>query len=92
MYAGQVRDASIASLSGSSQQVLPLNGNRRFLQIENIGSANVGVNISGGTAAIGGVGTITLVPTGSATYDEYVPQNAVNVIGTAGQSILVLEG
>jgi len=99
------RDPSIASLSGSSQTAIGQNGNRQFLLIENTGNANIGVNFSGpatgGTqtatgigniAAIGGTGTITIVPGGSILLDHVVPQNPVNVIGTAGQPVTINEG
>jgi hypothetical protein len=89
---GMARDNSIASLTGSSQQALALNGGRQFLAIENTGNANVGVNITGGTAAIGGSGTITIAAGGSIILDRWVPQNAINVIGTAGQPLAVVEG
>lgn len=85
------RDNSITSLSGSSQQALALNGNRQFLMIENTGNANVGVNTAGGAAAIGGTGTVTLVPNGTLLLDHVVPQNQINVIGTAGQPLTVVE-
>lgn len=85
------RDNSIASLSGASQQAIALNGNRQFLLIENTGNANVGVNLTGGTAAIGGTGTITIVPNGSILLDHVVPQNQINVIGTAAQPLCVIE-
>jgi hypothetical protein len=90
---GLARDNSIASLSGASQQALALNGNRQFLAIENpVGNATVGVNVTGGAATLGGVGTLTLLPGGSLIFDRWVPQNAVFVIGTATQTLTVIEG
>lgn len=98
------RDASITSLSGSSQQALGPNGQRQLLIIENDGADNVGINLcgpnTGGTqtttgignlAAIAGTGTITIVAGGSLVLDHVVPQNAVNVIGTSGQPLTVIE-
>ncbi len=85
------RDNSITSLTGASQQALALNGARQFLLIENTGNANVGVNMSGGAAAIGGTGTLTLVPNGTLILDHVVPQNQINVIGAAGQPLTVIE-
>ena len=85
------RDLSIATLSGADQVAIPLNGNRQFLLIENTGSANVGVNLTGGTAAIAGSGTVTLVPNGTIFLDHVVPQNAIHVIGTAGQPLVLIE-
>ena len=93
---GMARDNSL-TLSGASQVALPLNGNRQFLLIENTGSAAIGVNYSGagaagGVAAIGGAGTETLAPSAKTTFDHWTPQNAVNVIGTAGQPVTIIEG
>lgn len=84
---GALTDASITSLSGSSQQLLASSGTRRFLMIQNIGANNVGVNLAGGTAAIGGTGTATLYPGGSLKFDGFVPTNAITVIGTSGQPL-----
>jgi hypothetical protein len=89
---GIARDNSITSLTGASQQALALNGNRQFLAIENTGNANVGVNLTGGVAAIGGTGTLTLAAGQAFIFDHWVPQNAVNVIGTAAQPLTVIEG
>lgn len=89
---GLVNDKSIASLSGSSQPLLPANPDRRYLLIQNTGSANVGVNLAGGTAALGGLGTITLAPNGSYEPDSnFIPTNAVTVIGTTGQPVFCVE-
>jgi hypothetical protein len=94
---GMARDNSIVALTGSSQAALPLNGARQFLIVENTGTANIGVNFSGigpggGAAVIGGTGTVTLAPGGSLIFDHWCPQNAVNVTGTTGQSVCVIEG
>lgn len=79
-------DRTITSATGSSQQIMAANASRHSLTIENTGSANCGVNPTGGTAAIGGTGTITLAPLGS--YTPRVPTlSAVNVICTAGQPL-----
>ncbi|MDE2472923.1 MAG: hypothetical protein KGL35_30480 [Bradyrhizobium sp.] len=88
------RDVSISSLSGSSQTAVaasPAGSPRTFLMIENVGSANIGVNLAGGTAAIGGTGTATIVPNGSIILDRAVPRNAVTVVGTAGQPVMIIE-
>ena len=101
------RDKSILSLSGASQQALPLNGNRQFILLQNTGANPVAINFSGpatgGTqtttgvgniASIGGTGCITLAPNERwpQAGNTYIPQNPVNVIGTSGQSLTVLEG
>ena len=83
-------DASITSLSGSSQQALPPFRARRFLAIENTGNANIGVNPTGGVAAIGGPGTLTIVPNGSLILDKAIPNGQINVIGTAGQPVTIV--
>lgn len=85
-------DKSITSLTGSSQTALAANPSRQFMVIVNTGSANIGVNLTGGTAAIAGTGTITLVPDGSILFDTTIPLLAVTVIGTSGQPVCILEG
>lgn len=96
---GMCRDNSIVSLSGASQVGLPLNGNRQFLLIQNTGANPVGVNFSGagaggGTAVIGGAGTITLAPNEKFPQAGmgWIPQNAINLIGTSGQPVTIIEG
>jgi hypothetical protein len=85
-------DASISSLSGSSQLLIAENNTRTGLLIMNVGTANVGIAfapLSGtATAAIGSAGTYTLVPGRAYEPDGgFVPSNAIYVIGTAGQPI-----
>jgi hypothetical protein len=94
---GMARDASILALTGTSQLALPLNGNRQFLVVENVGAAVIGVNYSGPGAAgnpaiLGGSGTETIAPNEKRTFDDWVPQNAVAVVGTIGASVVVIEG
>lgn len=85
-----ITDSSISSLSGSSQLGLAASANRSYIHIFNCGNANVGVNLSGGAAVIGGAGTDTLVPNGQINFSEgSIPQNAINVIGTAGQPLTI---
>lgn len=79
-------DRTITSASGASQQLMAANTSRHSLTVLNTGNANCGVNPTGGTAVIGGAGTITLFPGGS--YTPRVPTlSAVTVICTAGQPI-----
>jgi hypothetical protein len=79
-------DRSIASTSGSSQTLMAANASRHSMTIENTGNANCGVSPTGGTAVIGGAGTLTLAPLGA--YAPRVPsQSAITVICTAGQPI-----
>ena len=90
--AGLINDKSIAALSGSSQGLLIANPGRRYLLIQNTGTANVGVNLAGGPAVLGGTGTIILFPGGSYEPDAgFMPTNPINVIGTAGQPIVCFE-
>jgi len=100
-------DCSIASMSGSSQSLgtsFTLGSkayNRKYLHICNTGSAgnNVGVNLTGGTAALSGSGTETLVPGACLEFSAapgsglpLPPSNAINVIGTSSQPVLCEEG
>jgi hypothetical protein len=92
-------DCSIASLSGSSQALLSgTSSNRKYLGVFNTGNANIGLNVTGGTALIGGTGTITIPPGAGKEYSLYghglpfPPFNIINVIGTSGQSVTCHEG
>lgn len=79
-------DRTVTSATGSSQTMAAANATRHSLTIVNTGNANCGINPTGGTAAIGGAGTITLAPLGA--YTPRIPTlSAVTVICTAGQPI-----
>ena len=85
-------DASISSLSGSSQLLIAENNTRTGLLIQNVGSASVGIAFaalgSTATATIGSAGTYTLVA--GAFYEPdggFIPSNAIYVIGTAAQPV-----
>lgn len=79
-------DHTIVSASGASQQIMAANAARHSLTIINSGNANCGVNPTGGTAAIGGAGTFTLIP--GAIYNPRIPTlSAVTVICTAAQPV-----
>jgi len=81
---------TITSATGASQQLMAANSSRHSLLVQNTGSSNCGVNPTGGTAVIGGAGTLTLFPGGS--YSPRVPSlSAVTVICTAGQPIYANE-
>lgn len=93
------RDCSIASQSGSSAQLVTANPQRKYLLICNTGATNdnLGVNLAGGTAALSGTGTLTLVPGACKEYSTTgpladPPANAVTAIGTSTQPVLCLEG
>lgn len=85
-------DKTITSASGSSQTLAAANTSRKSLLIKNGGSAT-GVNLNGGTAAIGGAATITLQP-----YEPLFlsgadcPTNLITVISTATAYISAFEG
>jgi hypothetical protein len=95
-------DASIASLSGSSQQLLAQQPTRGALIIQNVGANNIGirfvplaepdaagnVTLPAAAAAIGSAGTLTLFPGDS--YEPTggsIPINAINIIGTSTQPV-----
>ena len=83
-------DRTITSATGSSQTVAALNTSRHGLIVQNTGNANCGVNPTGGTAVIGGAGTLTLVPNGS--YQPRIPTlSAITAICAAGQPLYVEE-
>lgn len=86
------KDCSVASLSGSSQTLSAANPQRKYLLVCNTGSSNAGVNFSGGTAAIAGAGTMTLVPGSCKEYAYTPPANAITAIGTAAQPVACYEG
>lgn len=93
-------DCSISSLSGSSQQLVAKNTNRKSLRISNPSlNQNVYLNLSGGTAAsavsslvispvASGVNSLTLTAgdTGS------MGNNTVTVTGTPGSPVTCYEG
>lgn len=83
-------DRTITSATGASQQVMAANSSRHSLIIQNTGSSNCGINPTGGTAIIGGAGTLTLLPGGS--YQPRIPTlSAVTAICTAAQPLYAEE-
>lgn len=83
-------DRTITSASGASQQIMAANASRHSLIVQNTGNANCGVNPTGGSASIGGAGTLTLTPNGS--YQPRIPTlSAVTVICTGGQPVYAEE-
>lgn len=79
-------DRTVTSATGSSQTVMSSNSSRRSMTLVNTGSSNCGVNPTGGTAVIGGAGTITLAPLGA--YTPRIPTlAAVTAICTSGQPL-----
>lgn len=84
-------DRTVTSATGASQTVMSALATRKALTIVNTGNANCGVNPTGGTAAIGGAGTLTLAPLGS--YTPATPTlSAITAICTAGQPLYADEG
>lgn len=85
-------DKTITSATGSSQTLAATNASRKSILIKN-GANQTGVNILGGTAAIGGAGTLTLLP-----YETLYlsgadcPVGAITVISTAAAYISAFEG
>lgn len=89
---GLLVSRSIASLTGASQSLMVANAKRKYLLIMNGSANNIGVNLLGGTAVIGGADTITLVPGGSYERDAgFAPQNAITIIGTSTNTIAAFE-
>ena len=76
-------DKTVTSLTGTSQTLMAANAGRKGLLVKN-GATSVGINILGGTAAIGGAGTMTLQPfEGVAFVGAECPIGAITVVGTA---------
>lgn len=85
-------DRTITSLSGSSQTLANANPARKKLILKN-GAANAGVNLKGGTAAIGDAETITLLPyEGLVLSGKECPLGAITVIGTSTNYFSAYEG
>lgn len=62
LSAGADRSGSAGTTSAT---LAPVNANRRGLNVQNVGTGNLGINEFGGAAAIGTAGTYTL-PAGAA--------------------------
>ena len=85
-------DKTLTSLTGSSQTMMAANAARKSLLIKN-GDTNAGVNLLGGTALIGGAGTITLQPyEGLFLKGADCPVGAITVIGTSTKYLSGYEG
>ena len=89
---GGYTDRSIVNLAGTSETLMAANASRQTLVIQNVAANNIGVNLTGGTAAIGVAGTITLVPGASMVLDTRPPVGAITIIGTAGDDVTAYEG
>jgi hypothetical protein len=85
-------DKTITSATGSSQTIMAANASRKSLIIQAI-SATVGVNINGGTAAIGGAGTLVLLPGKDLILSgAECPVGAITIITTAATYVPAYEG
>lgn len=85
-------DKTITSATGASQTLAAANAARTGLMIVN-GASATGVNILGGTAAIGGAGTFTLQPFASVTFTgAETPVGLITVITTAAAYVSAFEG
>lgn len=81
---------STETISTASVTVLAANPVRRFLQIQNVGSANkLACTVDGSTPVVNGNG-IQLSVGGAALYDVYVPNGAVKCIGSASGTVVTV--
>lgn len=84
-------DRTITSATGASQNLAAALSTRKAILIKN-GATSCGVNLFGGTAAIGGAGTITLAPLeGIYLSGAQCPVGLITVIGTAAAYISCIE-
>lgn len=82
-----ILDRSIASLSGSSQQLFPdvgVHGITERYVCNPSAASSLAINLAGGTATLNTAGSITLPSV--ACWSGRV-SNQINVIGTAGQGV-----
>ena len=85
-------DKTITSATGSSQTLAAANASRKSILIKN-GASQTGVNITGGTAAIGGAATLTLQPFETLYLSGAdCPVGNITVISTASAYISAFEG
>lgn len=89
---GAWTNRSIANLSGVSESLMAANANRRHLFIQNIAANSMGVNLAGGTAAIGTAGTITLAAGASLEIWDTPPVGAITIVGTINDDVTAYEG
>lgn len=85
-------DRTVTSASGANQTLVAANAGRKNLILKN-GAGVAGVNILGGTAAIGGAGTLTFQPYEALVLSgDECPTGAVTFIATAGAYFTAIEG
>lgn len=82
---------SAATVATASGQLLAANANRRYMLIQNNGTADIFINLGAAATAAGGV---RIGPGGSWEMSNYVATQAVNAIsvGAANGSVIVVEG
>lgn len=93
-YALGPKNRSIASMSGSSQLLMPANPDRRALTIQNCGANVLYVTWLAAVAAADASGVVEIAPgaaISASLLGEMVPKGAIYVIGTAGQPIYAEE-
>ena len=81
-------DASIASATGASQEVVPANPDRRELFLFNLSNKSWWINPTGGTAAANVQGNVLLAAGGNMVLET---TSAVTAIGTSGKALTALE-
>lgn len=75
------------TIGTSAVTVIPADGARKFLQIQNVGAANtMACTVDGTTPVINGNG-VQMTPYGSVTYDVFVPTGGVKCIGSAAGTV-----
>lgn len=78
------------TISTNAVTIIAANGARKFLQIQNTGTANkIACTLDGSTPVVGGNG-IQLGIGGAALYDVYVPTGIVKCIGSASGSVVTV--
>lgn len=88
-----LNDCSIASLSGSSQQIVAANPNRQYLMLFNSGANTAYVNLVGGTAASSGASSVVLGVNASVVISgAQISTSKVTITGTAAQPFTCYEG
>jgi len=86
-------DCSISSLTGSSQQIIAANPQRKYLMIFNSGANPAYVNLAGGTAATSGASSVALsVGASIVVSGPTISTSKVTAIGTAAQPLTCYEG
>lgn len=78
------------TIGTSSATILSANGARKFLQIQNVGTANKLACTMDGTAPVINGNGLQLGVGGAALYDVYVPTGAVKCIGSSAGTVVTV--